>query len=183
MENRLVIRYIYVSDNFRFTDYPTNVTALAESRLSLSCAVEVDTSVRVNWQLLERNIKQKNLPRNGNTYRIVREGQFREHSRLTFSRLFVSNSGYYRCVAKSNGVTIQTDYFYLTIQGSYTLICTVSFICSGRLTGQLHGFLNSRNWYGRHPSKLYSGFDQISFVVLCDENHDGPPMPTFIYHM
>ena len=117
------ILYVFTA-TLRFVNYPTNTTALAESRLELSCAVDGHDSinVRVNWQLLQRDTKQKNLQRTGRNYRIVRDGPFREVAHLRFTRLFVSDSGYYRCVARSNGQIIQTDYFYLTIQGIILLL-------------------------------------------------------------
>ena len=106
--------------------YPSNTTALAEHELKLTCAVSGATQVRVNWQILERKLlRQKNLQRTGRNYRIVRDGPNRQQARLEFSRLLVSDSGYYRCVAKANGQTIQTDYFYLTIQGKYGHITLV----------------------------------------------------------
>ena len=113
---------VYFSASLRFIRLPSNVTALVTKKVVLQCAARSSSKVRIIWQKLKAG-RSETLNLRGDNYEITKSG------RLKFSRLLISNTGYYRCMARANRDTIQSDYVYLKVEGEFWYIYYLNYIC------------------------------------------------------
>ena len=98
---------------------PKNATLLIGHRHTLHC--RASGNARISWQIQHDGLipgqgNLRNLHNKGNNYRILRTGNLR------FRKISISNSGYYRCVARNEDGEVFSEFAYIEVQGEFSVI-------------------------------------------------------------